>query len=136
MRNYLTIACILFIVFAAGGISAQPITAVSDPFTFPPITAVKMSGAFARAHSYFICSNPSSRFSGVRFAWSFPAQSVRQKGSLVVYSPLGRTLMKFSLSTNSGSVSWAGAREGGMGVYLAKITCGTSKQTAKFILYK
>lgn len=113
---------------------AQVITAVSDPFTFPPITAVKGSGPVIRHAAYFTYSNTVSRNAGIRFVWSFPAQPQHQKGSIVIYSPLGRALKRFSISESEGTVAWGTDREPGMGVYIAKITCGANSQSLKFLI--
>lgn len=134
MKNHWKLWCIFFIAGIGIDTGAQTITAVSNPFTFPPITAIKPSRNTGHPVSYFTCSTISSRLAGVRLAWSFPAQPQYQKGSIVIYSPLGRLLKKFSISANTGTVALGAGRELGMGVYIAKITCGASNQSLKFLI--
>jgi hypothetical protein len=130
--------CLLwgFLIMTVVDSGAQTLTAASDPFTFPPITAIKAPQNRGHHSAYFTASHPSSRMAGLQFAWSFPAQPQFQNGSIVVYSPLGRVIKTVPISMSTGTLSWGSDRAPGMGVYIAKITCGSSHQSLKFLICK
>jgi hypothetical protein len=113
---------------------AQTITATSAPFTFPSEVAVKMPASALHAASYFKYSGLSSRAGTLTFAWSFPSQPWNQKGTIVVYSLLGRTIKAFTVSMNAGTVMWNISKENVRGVYIARIICGSAGQNLKLLL--
>jgi len=128
------VSCIIagFAVFSSHG---QTITAASDPFTFPAITSIKSMGKI-NLPSSFSCLNASIKSTGVQFLWSFPIQPQHLKGAITVYSPQGRRLKRITLSDNAGAVAWNEANHSAMGVYIAKLTYGTTQQTLKFFIGK
>ncbi|HEX7509964.1 MAG TPA: T9SS type A sorting domain-containing protein [Chitinivibrionales bacterium] len=132
-RILLCCTCAALMIVAASG---QTITVSSDPFTFPAITAIKASSKPVNATASFSCLNASTRLAGVKFAWSFPQQTQRLKGSIMIYSPQGQAVKRISVSSNSGIVAWNGAKESAVGVYIAKVSYGSSRQTLKFIISK
>ena len=126
---------VLFVLLLmAVHIGAQTITATSDPFTFPAGVAVKMPGNALHAASYFKYSGLSSKAGALTFAWSFPSQAWNQKGTIVVYSLLGRTIKAIPVSMNAGTVTWNISKENVRGVYIARIICGSARQNLKLML--
>ena len=115
-------------------LGAQTITVTSAPFTFPSGVAVKIPGNALHAASYFKYSGLSSRAGALTFAWSFPSQAWNQKGTIVVYSLLGRAIKAFPVSMNAGTVTWNIFKENVRGVYIARITCGSARQNLKLLL--
>jgi hypothetical protein len=126
----------LFILAAIVIPRAETVTAVSDTFSFPEITAVKNIRKNVKTPTFFSCLGTSSRSNGTVFAWSFPSQPLHEKGNITIYSPLGRAVKVISVTSNRGYVSWKGAGERSMGVYIARINYGTGKQNLKFFLSK
>jgi hypothetical protein len=59
---------------------------------------------------------------------------VNQHGSITVYSLLGRSVKTFPVAANEGRVSWDLSGQNVRGVYIARITCGTARQTIRFLL--
>jgi hypothetical protein len=113
---------------------AQTITATSAPFSFPSGVAVKMQKNVPHAVPYFKYSGMSFRSGLLTFAWSFPTQAWNQKGTIVVYSLLGRAIKAFPVSMNAGTVIWNISKENVRGVYIARITCGSDRQNLKLLL--
>jgi hypothetical protein len=129
------ILCVLVILSAIALSNAETITAVSDTFSFPSITGIKNTGKNLRTATYFSCLKTSSKSAGMMFAWSFPSQALHQKGNISIYSPMGRIVKAIPVSSNSGCVAWNVVKERAVGVYIAKITYGASKQSAKFFIF-
>lgn len=129
----------LSFIFAAIFISSsngEIITAASNAFTFPAVTAIKFSGRPGHAAPSFTCRSAVSKSAGVRFSWSFPSQAQKLKGSLTIFSPQGRSVRKYSLSANAGSVLWNAGQQSAVGVYIAKISYGANHQSLKFVVGK
>jgi hypothetical protein len=127
--------CVLITLSGIAGAQTQTVSAVSNTFTFPPITAIKAHGNKVNGLSFFTCSSHPSRSTGVQFAWNFSTQSQVKNGSIVIYSPLGRTIAKIPVSATTGMVVWNDKREHGTGVYIAKISCGAAgSRNLKFLL--
>jgi hypothetical protein len=113
---------------------AQSMSVESAPFTFPAEVSVKMPGAIPNSAMYFKYSGPASRAGVLTFSWSFPVQPRNLQGSITVYSLSGRTIQRFPVSANAGSVVWNIADRHVGGVYIARIICGSARQNLKLLL--
>ncbi|MBN2188513.1 MAG: T9SS type A sorting domain-containing protein [Chitinispirillaceae bacterium] len=130
-KNIAWTAGVFSVCIIAGG---QPIIVESAPFTFPVEVGVKIPLSNPRTAPYFKYSGPVARAGVLTFSWSFPAQPVNQKGTITVYSLLGRAVKTFPVSTNAGMVAWDVSSRSVKGVYVAQITCGSARHNLKLLL--
>lgn len=125
------------VLLALSSAMGVTITATSNTFTFPTLTGVKDGRLITKAATYFRHSGFSTRSGVVTFAWSIPAQTNVERGSIAVYSMLGRMVKTFPVASAMGVVTWkASNNEGFGGVYIAKLVYGSYKQNLKLILCK
>jgi hypothetical protein len=124
-------AVVVSAVMIAGG---QPLTVESAPFTFPVEVGVQNPGIAPRAAAYFRYSAPASRGGAVTFRWSFPSQPMNQKGTITVYSLLGRAVKTFPVAANEGRITWDISGQSVRGVYIARIVCGSARQDLKLLV--
>jgi hypothetical protein len=128
----LGIALILLpLSLAAGDI----VTASSNSFIFPSAVGIKGGTAIANAiqtnHFTF-----SARPGIMGFSWSVAYQSQVKSGKITIYSLNGRTVKTFAISAKTGSLSWkAPNKETPAGIYIAKLSFGSSIQNLKLVLY-
>jgi hypothetical protein len=89
-----------------------------------------------KAATYFKHSGYSSKSGVVTFAWSLPSEMKAQRGSIAIYSVLGRMVKSIPITSAAGVATWTSKKEGLGGVYVAKLTYGSHKQNLKLILCK
>jgi len=123
------------VVFAAVMITGgHTYTIESAPFSFPAEVGVKIPVSTPSTAMYFKYSVSASPAGLLTFTWSFLGQAAHQRGTITVYSLSGRAVKTFPVSTNAGSVTWHAPGQSVKGVYIARIICGSARQTIKLLL--
>jgi hypothetical protein len=125
------------VLMALSSAMGVTITATSSPFTFPALVGVKDGRFITKAATYFKHSGYSSKSGVVTFAWSLPDEMKAQRGSIAIYSMLGRMVKSIPITSAAGVATWKTSHmEGVGGLYVAKLTYGSHKQNLKLILCK
>jgi hypothetical protein len=98
------------------------------------LSGIKDGRFFTKAATFFKNSGFSPKSGVVTFAWSLPDQMKAGKGSIAIYSMLGRMVKTIPITASMGVETWKASKLGG--VYVAKLTYGSHKQNLKLILCK
>lgn len=129
------VAALLGCITAATLLNGELLTAESNTFTFPSITAVSKPAPIAKpAYFKHTAMNPGSRT--VTFSWSFPSASKAKNGFITVYSLRGQMVAKLPLGGNVGTVRWklpSGQCKNGL--YVARLTHGANVRNLKLMLW-
>ncbi len=129
------VAALLGCITAATLLNGELLTAESNTFTFPPITAVSRPAPIAKP-TYFKHTAMNTGSRTVTFSWSLPSASRVKSGSITVYTLRGQMVAKLPLSGNVGTVRWqlpSGHCKNGL--YVARLTHGANVRNLKLMLW-
>jgi hypothetical protein len=128
-------AALVSCTIAASIIYGEMLTAESNVFTFPPITAVaaKLSPS---QQSYFKQTGLHAYSRSITFSWAFPGQSTSKSGSITVYSLLGQVVTKIPVQKSAGTAIWQiPSSRCKSGIYIARIGYSGHFQNLKLMLW-
>jgi hypothetical protein len=122
------------VILALSSAMGETVTATSNTFTFPALSGIKDGRFVTKAATFFRNSGYSPKSGVVTFAWSVPDQMKAGKGSIAIYSMLGRMVKTIPINASMGVETWKASKLGG--VYVAKLVFGSNKQNLKLIFCK
>ncbi len=133
-RKILSVIAGLFII--ASTANGEPITAQSEPFTFPPLADIK-DGGNSTGRTFFKCSGSSMKNGRVTVSWRLPVQIKTSHGFITVYSLLGRVIKTYNVDSKAGNMVLKMDRSGLFnGVSIVRFSFGSYNQTLKIISSK
>jgi len=125
------------VLMALSSAMGVTVTATSNPFNFPAVGRRQGRQVYHQGRDIFQTFGVFLEIRRRDLCLVAPRSNEAQRGSIAIYSVLGRMVKSIPIASAVGVVTWkTSQKEGVGGLYVAKLTYGSHKQNLKLILCK